>query len=262
MSTVASSGATISYDVHGAADAPALLFINSIGTARALWDRQRRVFESSHRVIQYDARGHGQSSVPPGPYTIAQLAQDAVAILDAERIASADVCGISLGGITALWLGVHAPERVRSLVLANTGARIGTIESWTARITLVYDGGMKAVADVAIPMWFTEEYRQREAATVQQFRAMVESCPVEGYLGCAAALRDEDLRDAVASVRCAVLSIAGASDRATAPELLHFVQKQLPRSRLVTLPCAHLSNVEQAAAFNAALSTFLAAQAA
>jgi 3-oxoadipate enol-lactonase len=209
-------------------------------------------------VIQYDARGHGESSVPTGPYTIAQLAQDALAILDAERIAAAQVCGISLGGLTALWLGVHAPERVRSLILANTGARIGTIESWTTRIALVQGGGMTAVADVAIPLWFTDAYREREPGVVQQYRAMIESCPVEGYLGCAAALRDEDLREAVTSVGCPVLGIAGASDRATAPELLHFVQKQLPRSRLVTLPCAHLSNVEAATAFNAAVSAFLA----
>src|SRR6185295_16105970 len=110
-----SSGCTVDYDIHGPEDAPALLFLNSIGSTRALWDRQRRAFEGAYRVIQYDARGHGRSSVPPGPYTIAELAGDALAILDAEQIATAHVCGLSLGGITALWLAVHAPERVRSL---------------------------------------------------------------------------------------------------------------------------------------------------
>src|SRR5688572_33114468 len=129
---ISSPGATISYDVHGPAGAPALLFINSIGTRRELWDRQRVAFELSHRVIQYDARGHGRSSVPPGPYSIAMLGQDALAILDAEHIAAAHVCGISLGGLTALWLALHAPNRITSLVLANTGARIGSLESWTA----------------------------------------------------------------------------------------------------------------------------------
>ena len=100
----------------------------------------------------------------PGDYTITQLAQDALAILDAEQLAEAQVCGISLGGLTALWLGVHAAERVRSLVLANTGARIGSVDSWTARIALVRDGGMKAVADLAMPLWFTDAYRAREAS--------------------------------------------------------------------------------------------------
>ena len=261
MPTVSSSGAVISYETHGAVDAPPVLFINSIGTRRELWDRQRRALEGSYRVIQYDARGHGASSTPSGDYTIAQLAQDALAVLDAERLAAAHVCGISLGGLTALWLGVHAPERVRSLVLANTGARIGSVESWTARIALVRQGGMKAVADLAMPLWFTEGFRAREAATVQQFRAMVEACPVDGYLGCCAALRDEDLREALGSVGCPVLAVAGAEDRATAPELLQFVHERLPRSRLVTLDAAHLSNVEQATAFTASLSTFLAAHA-
>ena len=261
MPTVSSSGAVVSYETHGAVDAPAVLFINSIGTRRALWDRQRHALEASHRVIQYDARGHGESSAPGGDYTIAQLAHDALAILDAERLDSAHVCGISLGGLTALWLGAHAPGRVRSLVLANTGARIGSAESWTARIALVREGGMKAVADLAMPLWFTDAFRAREAGTVQQFRQMVESCPVNGYLGCCAALRDEDLREALGSVRCPVLAIAGAHDRATAPELLHLVNQRVPQSHLVTLDAAHLSNVEQDVAFNASLSSFLAGQA-
>ena len=102
MSTVSSSGAVISYEVHGAVDGPPILFLNSIGSTRDLWDPQRRAFEGAYRVIRYDARGHGQSDAPPGAYSMAQLAQDALAILDAERMATAHVCGLSLGGITAL----------------------------------------------------------------------------------------------------------------------------------------------------------------
>ena len=259
MSTVLSSGARIAYDVHGDAGAPPLLFLNSIGSTRALWDRQRRAFGGTYRSIHYDARGHGQSDVPPGPYTIAQLGQDALAILDAEQIATAHACGLSLGGITALWLAVHAPDRVRSLTMANTGARIGSAEFWDARMALVRERGMQAVADVAIPNWFTEGFRAREPATVQPFRDDIESTPVEGYLGCSAAMRDEDLRESLHIVRCPVLAIAGASDRSTPPELLQFVHDRLPGSRLVMLQAAHISNVEQEAAFNSALDSFLAA---
>jgi len=197
--------------------------------------------------------------VPPGPYSIAQLGRDALAILDAERIATAHVCGLSLGGITALWLAVHAPERMRSLTLANTGARIGSAEFWDARMALVRERGMKAVADVAIPNWFTDGFRAREPASVQPFRDDIESTPVEGYLGCCAAMRDEDLRESLDAIRCPVLAVAGASDRSTPPELLQFVHQRLPGSQLVMLQAAHLSNVEQEAAFNAALATFLAA---
>ena len=169
------------------------------------------------------------------------------------------MCGLSLGGITALWLAVHAPERVRSLTLANTGARIGSAEFWDARMALVRERGMKAVADVAIPNWFTDGFRAREPASVQPFRDDIESTPVEGYLGCCAAMRDEDLRESLDAIRCPVLAVAGASDRSTPPELLQFVHQRLPGSQLVMLQAAHLSNVEQEAAFNAALATFLAA---
>ena len=131
---VASDGATISYAVDGDPAAPALLLINSIGSTREMWARQLPAFSTRHRVIRYDARGHGESSVPVGPYTIEQLGLDALAILDDVGVDAADVCGISLGGMTAQWLGLNAPDRVNSLVLANTAARIGTVESWTERI--------------------------------------------------------------------------------------------------------------------------------
>lgn len=257
MPIASSSGARIAYQVHGDSGAAPLLFINSIGSAHAMWEPQVRAFAGSYRVVTYDARGHGQSDVPPGPYTLAQLAHDALAILDAEGITTAHVCGLSLGGITALWLAVHKPERLRSLVLANTAARIGSAEFWAARIALVRERGMRAVADAALPNWFTEGFRTREPATAQRFRDAIESTSVEGYLGCCAAMLDEDLRESLGAVRCPVLAIAGTSDRSTPPELLQFVHERLPGSQLVTLEAAHISNVEQAAAFNTALSAFL-----
>jgi 3-oxoadipate enol-lactonase len=242
-------------------DAPALIFLNSIGSTRALWDRQRRAFAGDYRVIQYDARGHGRSSVSPGPYSIAQLAGDALAILDAESIGAAHVCGLSLGGITALWAAVHEPGRVRSLVMANTGARIGSVEFWDARMALVRERGMGAVADIAIPNWFTEGFRAREPETVQRIRDDIEATSADGYLACCAAMREEDLRESLSLLRCPLLAIAGAFDRSTPPELLHDVHGRVPGSRLVTLDAAHISNIEQEAAFNAALSTFWTASA-
>jgi pimeloyl-ACP methyl ester carboxylesterase len=106
---IQSNGATISYSVDGVPNAPVILFINSIGTTRELWSRQVGALSDRYRVISYDARGHGRSSVPEGEYSIEQLGHDALAILDAERVAAAHVCGISLGGITALWLGCTHP---------------------------------------------------------------------------------------------------------------------------------------------------------
>ena len=200
---VESDGARISYTVEGPPDRPVLLFINSIGTTRDLWLPQVPALVGTYRIIRYDARGHGSSSVPDGDYTIEQLGRDALAILDAEGARTAHVCGISLGGLTAMWLGVNAPDRISSLVLANTAARIGSVQSWTDRIALVKERGMRAVADMAIARWFSPGFSQRHEDIATRFKSMVEACPQTGYLGCCAALRDEDLRDAVSRIACA-----------------------------------------------------------
>jgi 3-oxoadipate enol-lactonase len=252
----------IRYTVEGPAEAPVLLLINSIGTTRDLWAPQVASLSQAHRLIRYDARGHGASVVSPGDYTIEQLGRDALAILDREQVAAAHVCGISLGGLTAMWLGVNEPTRVRSLVLANTAARIGSVQSWTERIALVRERGMTAVADLALPLWFSPAFAARHRDTVARFRALIESCPIEGYLGCCAALRDEDLRGAIATITCPVLAIAGSRDMPTPPDALAFIRDQIPGARLATLDAAHLSNVEQAEAFTAAVSAFLRQQSA
>jgi 3-oxoadipate enol-lactonase len=251
------TGASISFQVDGSDEAPALLLINSIGTTRDLWAHQLSSFSPRYRVIRYDARGHGQSSVPSGDYTIEQLAQDALAVLDAAQADTAHVCGISLGGITAMWLGIHASPRVKSLVLANTAARIGSVQSWTERIALVRDHGMAAVAERAMQTWFTKEFRDRDPATVNRFRTMVQSCPAEGYLGCCAALKEADLRDGIAAIRCPVLAVAGSADPATPVEGLKFIHEHITGARMITLDSAHLSNVEQADVFTSKVMAFL-----
>jgi 3-oxoadipate enol-lactonase len=254
---VESSGARISYTVEGPSERPVLLFINSIGTTRDLWLPQVPALVGTYRVIRYDARGHGSSSASPGDYSIEQLGRDALAILDAEGARQAHICGISLGGLTAMWLGVNAPDRVSSLILANTAARIGSVQSWTDRMTLVQERGMGSVAEMAIPRWFSPRYRQRHDEVVTQFKTMVETCPTAGYLGCCAALRDEDLREAISKISCPVLVVAGSTDEATPPEGLRFIHEQIAGSKMLTLDAAHLSNVEQSEAFTSAVMGFL-----
>jgi 3-oxoadipate enol-lactonase len=252
-----SDGARIDYSVAGASTAPTILFINSIATTRELWAQQVPRLSRSFRVITYDARGHGFTPPTAGDYTIEQLGRDALAILSDAGVEAAHVCGISLGGITAMWLGVHAPRRVKSLVLANTAARIGSLEMWTERIAFVRQQGMATLADMTMPRWFTEDFRARDPQTVEQFRAMVAASPREGYLSCCAALRDEDLREAISAIGCPVLCVAGSSDPATPPEALQFIHERIASSRLVTLDAAHLTNVEQHEAFNIELMGFL-----
>ena len=258
--TVVNAGATISYSVDGASDAPVLLLINSIGTTRDLWSQQVAALSSHRRVITYDARGHGRSSVPAGDYTIEHLAKDALAILDAEHADTADVCGISLGGITAMWLGVHAPQRVRTLTLANTAARIASAPFWADRMTFVRENGMAALAEATMLRWFTDAFRDREPRTVDLFRSMLGGCNPVGYLGCCAAMRDEDLRDAIRAIRCPVLAVGGTADAATPPEGVEFIRQAIAGSSLIMLDSAHLSNVERAEEFTRALAEHIRAE--
>lgn len=249
----------IRYEVDGDLDAPPVILINSIGSTREMWTRQMDAFRAAFRVIRYDARGHGTSSVPRGPYTVDQLGGDALAILDHAGVSAAHVCGISLGGITAQWLGLNAPGRVRGLVLANTAARIGTVESWTERIGVVHQKGMSAVADLAMERWFTPSFRERDPETVRAFRTMVQNCPPDGYLGCCAALRDADLRDQVSAITKPTLLIASSADTATPVEGLEFLRERVNMSQMVTLDSAHLSNVECSEEFTGAILEFLQA---
>ena len=257
---VESDHARISYSVEGSSDAPALLLSNSIGTTRDLWARQTSALTHGFRVIRYDTRGHGDSSVPDGDYSLEQLGRDAIAILDQEHVASAHVCGLSLGGLTAMWLGLRVPDRVSSLVLANTGARLRDEEFWNERIALVRSHGMAALADRAVTTWFSEAFRGRDPDTVHDFRAMLSDCPPEGYAGCCAALRDADLREDISGIRRPTLVIGGSADNATPLTLAEFMRDQISGAQLVTLDAAHLSNVEQADGFTDALMEFLAAQ--
>jgi len=260
--TVESDGARISYSIDGPSDAPALVLSNSIGTTRDLWARQAPALTCVFRVIRYDTRGHGDSGVPAGDYTLDQLGRDVIAILDQEGIATAHVCGLSLGGLTAMWLGVHEPERVSSLVLANTGARLRDMEFWNERIALVQSKGMGALAERAVTAWFSDVFRERDPDTVHAFKAMLQDCDPQGYIGCCAALRDADMRTAIAAIRCPTLVIGGTADTATPLALAEFMRDRIPGAQLVTLDAAHLSNVEQADAFTDAMMEFLATQSA
>lgn len=260
VSYVDSGGARIAYEVVGPAGAPPLLLVNSIGATRdVLWARQVPALSERFRVITYDPRGHGQSSTPPGDYSLDDLGRDAVAVLDAAGAERAHVCGISMGGITVLWLGIHAAGRVTRVVAANTAARIGSLQSWSDRIALVQAEGLSGVAEQAMPRWFTEPFRQREPDTVARFRHMVATNSQEGYLGCCAALRDGDLRDALPRITAPLLGIAGAQDMLTPPEALRFVRDQVAGAQLLTLPCSHISNAEMPAEFNQAVADFLRA---
>lgn len=252
-----SDGCALAYRVEGPEDRPALLLSNSLGTTADMWAPQMASLTSRFRVIRYDTRGHGQSDAPPGEYTIDQLGRDALAVLDAASVNRVHVCGLSLGGVTGMWLGVHAAARVESLVLASTAARIGTIHMWNERIRQVLDGGTESIADAVMARWFTEGFRKRSPGDVSSFRAMLASTPAHGYAGCCAALRIADLREHIARIAAPTLVITGASDPATPPADGRGIQTRVVGAEMVMLNASHLANIEQSDMFNQTIVDFL-----
>jgi 3-oxoadipate enol-lactonase len=258
VADVVSDGCRLHYSIEGEPDGTPLLLAHSLGASAAMWDAQVAALADRHRIVRYDARGHGRSDVPRGDYSIEQLGRDALAVLSAAAPgASADVCGISLGGQTAMWLGLHAPDRVRRLVLANTGARIGTASGWEERMQQVRDSGMRAIVDGVIERSFTAGYRARAPEVVARFRELVLGTAVDGYLGCSAAIRELDLREEVRRLAAPTLVVAGAHDPSTPPADGALLCQRIAGARLIMLDAAHLSPIECAAGFTDAVSRFL-----
>lgn len=236
---------------------PLLVFSNSLGTDFSMWDPQMAELEQRFRILRYDTRGHGQSTVASGDYTIEQLGRDVLGLLDALGIDRVHFCGLSMGGMIGMWLGIHASDRLHRLVLCNTAARIGTQEMWNARIAAVRKNGMKPVAAAVIERWFTPGFRASRAEVVARAQRMLENSPPDGYAACCAAIRDMDQREAVAQITVPTLVIYGGRDPVTPAADAHFLKDRIPGAVEVELPAAHLSNVEQADGFTEAVSYFL-----
>lgn len=245
------------YELSGTAGASVLLFSNSLGTNLGMWESQRVALENQFRILRYDQRGHGSSSVPPAPYKLEQLGQDVLGLMDGLRLDCVHFCGLSIGGLTGLWLAIYAPQRLHKLVLCNTGARIGTVEMWNARIESVRQRGTKPIAATVVERFFSPEFRARCPQAVSAAERVLGETASEGYIGCCSALRDADLRERIGGIRVPTLVISGSKDNATPPALGQFLCEHIAGVRYVELPAAHLSNIEVAAEFNAVISQFL-----
>ena len=257
MPDIEIDGARIWYTIDGRDDAPALLLLHSLGTSHVLWDAQLPPLVDRYRLIRYDARGHGKSSAPPGELTIEQLGRDALAVLDAAGAKTAVACGISIGGLTSIWLGQHSGGRVSKLVLANTAARIGTYDGWSERMRTVRQEGMAATAEQAMPRWFTDDFREKHPEVTARFRQIASACPLESYIGACAALRDADLRRDLHRITAPTLVIAGSKDLSTTVADGVYLRDNIPEARLEVLEAAHLSNVERPEEFSELLADFL-----
>jgi 3-oxoadipate enol-lactonase len=247
----------IHYDLAGPASAPALVFSNSLGATLSMWDSQMPAFQKQFRVLRYDTRGHGQSSITPGPYTIEQLASDVVALLDQLQLDRVYFCGLSMGGQTGMWLALNAAARFHKLILCNTAAKIGTPEMWNTRIEGVRKGGMKSISTAVMERWFSADFRSKSPDIVAGTKLMLEGANPEGYVANCAAIRDFDARETISAIRVPTLVIAGTHDAATTPADGRYLADHIAGARYVELDAAHLSNIENRDRFNAELNAFL-----
>jgi len=251
------NGADTYYELSGAGASPALMFSNSLGTNFKMWDPQTEVLATKWKILRYDTRGHGSSAVTPGPYTISQLADDALTLLDRMEIAEVSFCGLSMGGLIGMELALRAPNRLRHLVLCNTAPRIGSAETWNARIATVQEKGMSAVTEAVLERWYTPEFRKRSPEQIQSTREMLLHTSPDGYAACCVALRDVDLNAAISGIRVPTLVILGQSDPVIPLSEGHSMAQRIPGATCMELPVAHLSNVEAAEAFTQHLAAFL-----
>ena len=242
--------------LSGPEGAPALVFLNALGTDLTLWDRVAARLPR-HRILRFDTRGHGGSDVPPAPYAMGALIRDAERLIDHFGLKETVVVGLSLGGLVAQGLAVKRLDLVRGLVLSNTAATIGTAAQWQARIDAVREGGLHAIADATMERWFGR--RWREVPQMPAARAMLLSCPVEGWTGCAAAIAGTDFYETTATLRLPTLAIAGANDGSTPPDLVRETADLIPGARFALIRGAgHLPFLERPEDYVAALKGFLA----
>ncbi|WP_428425327.1 3-oxoadipate enol-lactonase [Pararhizobium sp.] len=243
-------------DADAAPGKPWLTFSNSLGTDLHMWDAQVASLSPHFRILRYDRRGHGLSSAPPPPYALADLGGDVLALLDALEIGQTHFCGLSIGGLVGQWLGIHAPERIDKIVLCATAAKIGTAESWAARIKDVRENGLGGLTGATAERWFTPGFNAREPVTVGAILESFTATSLDGYAGCCAALAGADLRDQIAVIASPLLAISGADDAVCPPSDLQEIAGRVQQGRHVSLPGRHIINVEAAPAFNELLLRF------
>jgi 3-oxoadipate enol-lactonase len=244
--------------VTGREDGPVVVLSNSLGSTYRMWDAQVAALQERYRVVRYDIRGHGYSPVPDGPYSIDDLADDLVALLDQLGIGRAHLVGLSLGGMTAMRVAARNPDRVDRLALLCTGAALPPASGWTDRAATVRAGRSAAVAKAVVERWFTPGHLAAHPDVREAHEAMVAATSAEGYAGCCEAIAALDLRDDLASIKAPTLAIAGADDPATPPAKLEEIAAGVPHARLLVVPrAAHLANAEQPAIITPALIAHL-----
>lgn len=260
MSRITANGIEVTYELSGAPDAPVVTLSHSIATNLRMWDRQVAELNTRYRVLRYDTRGHGRTDAPPGPYSLEQLADDVHALLEALAIERTHFVGLSMGGMIGQTLALAHPQFLAGLVLCDTSASLppGADRIWDERIEATRADGMEAHVEPTISRWFTPGFISASPDAVDSVRAMIRATPVDGYIGCAEAIKRLDLLERLPAIATPTLVAVGAEDPGTPPSAAHAIRQRIPDAELVVIESAsHLCNIEQPEAFNQALLGFL-----
>jgi 3-oxoadipate enol-lactonase len=257
---IEANGIQINYKWSGKEGAPIVALSHSLGSSLEMWNPQTAALEPNYRVLRFDTRGHGGSQAPATHYSLEQLGEDTVSLVDALGIDGFHFVGLSMGGMIGQYLALNHGDRLRSLALCDTAARIPPEAQsvWQERIDAARENGLEALADDTLQRWFTPAYLDRNPPEVQLIRKLFLSTPLAGYIGCSEAIRRLDYLEQLAEINIPTLIVVGRDDLGTPVEASEAMHKRITDSRLVVLDsAAHLSNVEQSKAFNQALVEFL-----
>ena len=257
---IEANGIKVNCELSGKEQVPVAVLSHSLACSMLMWTPQLEPLESSFRILRYDTRGHGGSDAPPGPYTLAQLVEDAIGLLDGLAIDRVHWIGLSMGGMIGQGMALSHSDRLESLILADTAAIIPDEAQpvWQERIDTVRQEGMAAVAESTLQRWFTPNYLNRKLPEIDQIRQQILMTPVAGYIGCSEAIRLLNYLDQLAAIQTPTLIMVGADDPGTPVAASEAMHARIPGSKLVVIPsAAHLSNIEQAEVFNTNLMTFL-----
>ena len=252
------NGVDVAYRFDGPQDGPVLLVANSLMANGSMWDWNVPAFADRYRVLRYDKRGHGSSGLSAGPYSIAQLADDAIGLLDALGIAKAHFMGLSIGGMIGQQLGARFPERIYSLSLCNTASEMPPRSLWEERFEIARTQGIAGLVDGTIKRWFTAPFIERAPKDIEKVRQMILGTNVDGYMACGSAVRDMAQSTMLLKIKTPTLVLSGRYDPACTVEQGIVLHRLIDGSKMVVLEdAAHLSNIEQAVAFNRTVREFI-----
>ena len=257
---IKANGIWMNYELSGKKDAPVVILSHSLSCSLLMWNPQIDALNPYFHVLRYDIRGHGATDAPLGSYTLELLAEDVIGLLDALGMDRVHFVGLSMGGMIGQCLALNRPDRLKSLTLCDTASIVPSEAQpiWQERLEKVRKKGMEALSGETLERWFTPPFLRQDPLMVKSIREQILATPVAGYMGCAEAIRRLNYLDRISGIKTPTLIMVGEDDPGMPVSSAEAMHKRIANSKLVVLPSArHLSNVEQAEAFNGALLKFL-----